>query len=405
MVEGSLDSKCIFFLGAGFSADAGVPTQRELLPRYLHWDKSERMNKRKSRILEFLSDIFSFEYVRPGSLDNDKNTYPLLEDIFSAIDSAVMNGEYLGGHSPSGLREVRKNLAFGILDLIDRSVKGPSSYDYIEEFAEVLTDWRLNSKHNDPFSIITTNWDIILLNRFREYHDGIITDYLSEKSISSLEQLKEKDRGNLALVDFCLYTHPLRDGENHVPSFKIKCMGFKNIKLLYLHGSPTWLYCRRCRKIFSPPAYDKRKEYKKDALASVHNPEPCPRCCPNTISADGNKDNLTLSPILIMPTYYKIVQNVHLLDVWQNAAMELQEAHRIYFIGYSLPEADYLIRNLLISNIRDDTKISILGRDGETEKNYKQLFGKRIREENNRVGNSRIVVKELCEVIEEEKNK
>ena len=318
-LEIKIKPKCVFFLGAGFSNDSGVPLQRELLPKYLssNTDKS-------NEILEFLKDIYSFEYLpflpkNDISSKGEKTIYPQLEDIFSVIDNAIINGEYLKDYGPDKLQSIRDNLVWGIIDLIDRS---EGTTDYIEEFAKVLTDWRISSKDNDPFAIITTNWDIVLLNKFRRYHDKLIEEHFKKEKLVNLTELQIEERKKLALVDYCLYTHPLHDEKNHIPSLKIKAMGFKNIKLLYLHGCPAWLYCRQCKRIYSNPSYDASKEYLK--LVLNYKEKHCTQC------SDGS-----LSPILIMPTFYKIIQNVHLLDVWQNAAMELQEADEIIFIGYS----------------------------------------------------------------------
>lgn len=382
-------SKCVFFLGAGFSANAGIPTQKHLLPEYLK-------KGGKKQIFDFLSDVYSFD-CHPNS---DINIYPKLEEIFSTIDTAIINNEYLKTYSPDTLHdtlgEVRENLVLGILDLIDKSKKNS---DYIDNFAKVLTNFRFNSENDDPFAIITTNWDIVLLNAFRKYHNELIKNLFGSNNAQNLMGIKEDDRKKIALLDYCLYTHPLRvrDKKNHIPSLKIKAMGYKNIKLLYLHGSPTWLYCKKCKKIYSDPSYN--KEYDKKALN--YNVKRCPQCKVKT-----------LSPILIMPTYYKIIQNVHLLDVWQNAAMELQEATTVFFIGYSLPEADYLIRNLLVSNINDGANIYISSRSGsdsdtkkkncpETVNNYRQLFGRRIKDDNIRKGTGKEVIMDICKKIKD----
>jgi hypothetical protein len=252
----SFKHKCVFFLGAGFSADAGIPAQKKLLQTYLsNYDTNK---ERREMILDFLADVYRFNYTKPRSIEDekDRNIYPNLEDVFSLLDNAIVNSEYIGKFDPSELTNIRKHFVSGIMNTINQSV---NDYRYIKEFAQLLTDKRIDSDVNDPFSIITTNWDIILLNRFREYHDTIIEKYSEGKSLSEISQSKNIDRKKIALIDYCIYTHALRDYENHIPSFKIKCMGYKNIKLLNLHGSPIWLICQKCKKIFSPPTYDKDK--------------------------------------------------------------------------------------------------------------------------------------------------
>ena len=416
------NNKCVFFLGAGFSADANIPVQKDLLKKYLQYH--DDFPKRRELIDSFLEEVFSFKY---QSLINNRHNihYPNLEDIFSLLDNAIINNEFIMDIPPDKLIEIRKSFTPGIIKIIDQS---SSNAEYIRNFAQFLTDSRLNSDISDPFSIITTNWDIVLLNRFREYHDKIIEKYSGKKPLSEISQSKDIDRKKIALIDYCIYTHALRDYKNHIPSFKIKCMGYKNIKLLNLHGSPIWLICQKCKKIFSPPTYDKDKRYEKDALPVIENkPGRCPACKESTENFEkspktfeyspkaykewngkkGRSKDSTLYPILIMPTYFKIIQNVHLLDIWQNAAMELQEAKYVVFIGYSLPEADYLIRKLLLTNIQKDAEIyfSLHRRNHDslkitqTELNYRKLFGNRISDENIIIGNSTDILSNIQQRI------
>ena len=386
------NNKCVFFLGAGFSADANIPVQKDLLKKYLQYH--DDFPKRRELIDSFLEEVFSFKY---QSLINNRHNihYPNLEDIFSLLDNAIINNEFIMDISPDKLIQIRKSFTSGIIKIIDQS---SSNVEYIRNFAQFLTDSRLNSDISDPFSIITTNWDIVLLNRFREYHDSIICQKLETIHLSSLNEIGLELRNQIPLIDYCLYTHALNNPQNHIPSIKIKGMGFKNIKLLFLHGSPTWLFCSKCKKILSPPSYDKSRYYGKNALNFIHTLGRCRFC---------GKRKKTLNPILIMPTYYKIIQNVHLLDIWQNAAMELQEAKYVVFIGYSLPEADYLIRNLLLTNIQKDAEIyfSLHRRNQDslkitqTELNYRKLFGNRISEENIIIGNSTDILSNIQQRI------
>ena len=63
-------------------------------------------------------------------------------------------------------------------------------------------------------------------------------------------------------------------------------------------------------------------------------------------------NSIKLQSNLLLPTYLKNLSNIQIKLVWQNAAIELSEAMRIVFIGYSLPAADFEIRQLLA---RDDS--------------------------------------------------
>jgi hypothetical protein len=54
-----------------------------------------------------------------------------------------------------------------------------------------------------------------------------------------------------------------------------------------------------------------------------------------------------LAPIIIPPTFFKVLSNFHLQQVWRAAEGILMEAKRVVFCGYSLPDADMHVRYLL----------------------------------------------------------
>jgi hypothetical protein len=85
-----------------------------------------------------------------------------------------------------------------------------------------------------------------------------------------------------------------------------------------------------------------------------------------------------------MPTFLKNFSNPQYKLIWQNAGIELSEASRIVFIGYSLPQADFEMRQLLSRMIRDDAKIIVVDygdklntKTSETIKRYNVFFGNR----------------------------
>ena len=61
-----------------------------------------------------------------------------------------------------------------------------------------------------------------------------------------------------------------------------------------------------------------------------------------------------------MPTFLKDLNNVQIKLVWQNAGVELSEADRIIFMGYSFPAADFEMRQLLSRTIKHDSKIEVV---------------------------------------------
>lgn len=96
-------------------------------------------------------------------------------------------------------------------------------------------------------------------------------------------------------------------------------------------------------------------------------------------------NSIKLQSNLLLPTYLKNLSNIQIKLVWQNAAIELSEATRIVFIGYSLPAADFEIRQLLARMIRPDAEIQVVlypntpNVEAEAER-YRNFFGSRISE-------------------------
>jgi len=85
-----------------------------------------------------------------------------------------------------------------------------------------------------------------------------------------------------------------------------------------------------------------------------------------------------------MPTFLKNFSNPQYKIIWQNAGIELSEAQKIVFIGYSLPQADFEMRQLLSRMIRKDAVIEVVDYGKETDEKikatkqrYEVFFGKR----------------------------
>lgn len=85
-----------------------------------------------------------------------------------------------------------------------------------------------------------------------------------------------------------------------------------------------------------------------------------------------------------MPTFLKDLNNVQIKLIWQNAGVELSEATKIIFMGYSFPSADFEMRQLLSRTVRHNANITVVLRDRPTssdinspECRYKSFFGKR----------------------------
>ena len=138
-----------------------------------------------------------------------------------------------------------------------------------------------------------------------------------------------------------------------------------NVKLLKIHGSLNWLQCTNCQRLFT--------SFKEKTVVSEKVNTQCRHCEAHDIPA-------RLRGTLIMPTFLKDLTNFQLKLVWQNAAVEIMEASRLVFIGYSLPDADFEFRQMLSRMVHPNAEIESVLWDGdkvrykEEQERYNQFF-------------------------------
>ncbi|GAH37239.1 unnamed protein product, partial [marine sediment metagenome] len=116
------------------------------------------------------------------------------------------------------------------------------------------------------------------------------------------------------------------------------------IKLFQLHGSFNWLYCPVCLNLRLTP---KVKSVSKILIV----PQKCEIC------------SGSLTYIIIPPTFFKVMSNHYLRQVWFDAEKSLRNIKKIYFCGYSFPDADihikYLLKRIELS-LQNDLEIYII---------------------------------------------
>lgn len=100
------------------------------------------------------------------------------------------------------------------------------------------------------------------------------------------------------------------------------------VKLFKLHGSLNWLYCPTCISLTITPGT-------KSGSTIAENPQPCASCQTRMI------------PIIIPPTYFKVMSNYFLQQIWREAERTLTQCSTLVFCGYSFPDADMHIKYLL----------------------------------------------------------
>ncbi len=269
------------------------------------------------------------------------------------------------------------DLEYLISKAIDKSFQSASIQqgEYLKDFAELLVRKAAHRAHKaagatlaedarkyDPLSVISLNWDMALdtaLYRELPTQDGVRV---------------RDDYGPIGVVDYCCYISSYEQNDWRVRPglWALGARGF-NVKLLKLHGSMNWLQCLSCQRLFV--SFDK-----KVILSQSASSRRCRHC--QECGVRGQ-----LQGALVMPTFLKDLSNFQIKLVWQNAGVELMEATKLVFIGYSLPFADFEFRQLLSRKVRRDAQVHVIlynrgGEDGDRAyaeecKRYKQFFAGR----------------------------
>ncbi len=360
-----MKNKTVYILGAGFSIEAGAPSQAQIIGKIFEFAKEneseEKDEKERKEIREKIKEFKSFLVDTMGIAEEFHNTIAL-EDIFTPIDHCIVNNTAFRGVSVEKLA-AKRVLIFELISLILNDSLKNTNKEYIDKFAKYVVDickQRHIDKNNiDPISIISTNWDILLDNSLYN------------------EIKKESTKDKPGVVDYCCYVSSYDKGDETVkPGLQILGRGGFNTKILKLHGSMNWLQCRRCQRLYVT--------FNKDTvMSSYHNDEvTCRHCNANF----GKKLSHKLSANLVMPTFMKDLSNPQYKIIWQNAGIELSEAKKIVFIGYSLPQADFEMRQLLSRMVDVETEIEVVGFKDENKpyeydnviKNYQQFFGRKV---------------------------
>ncbi|WP_223522843.1 hypothetical protein [Pseudomonas sp. BF-RE-24] len=346
--------KTVYILGAGFSVEAGAPTQAAILREAFNLYKENPHNFEFTKFDEFTSFLREqLNVTDSGFSDID------LEDIFTPLDRCLAESSQYRGISLDKIMKVRESVFYVVGRTIQLLLnKTNKSKDYIDRFANHIT--KLSSvrtgiayKRRDPVSVISTNWDILLDN-------SIYKSLLANKQYDGV-------------VDYCCYISSKDESDTTVtPGLEKLGQGGFNVKLLKLHGSLNWLQCPRCARLYA-------KFFEKEAMHSFEHTTSCRHCDRNFPEEMGRH---LLSQNLIMPTYLKNLSNPQYRIIWQNAGIEISEADRIVFIGYSLPQADFEMRQLLSRMTRKDAKIHVVdylseGNNESLKRHWLKFFGSR----------------------------
>ncbi|WP_461099305.1 hypothetical protein [Telluribacter humicola] len=348
-----MTDKTVYIVGAGFSKEASAPAQEDLVKKIFEIDRDHPQEFEDNSVQKFRAFLTNVLLV-PRKLHD---SIPL-EDIFTPLDRCIADNVSFRNLSVKDTLNTRDLIYYLIGKTLECTLRS-SAKDYIDQFAKYITDKSSARKGHryanlDPVSVISTNWDTLLDDSIKSQ---ISTHY-----------------PNNAVVDYCCHFSSFEPNDQSVmPGLEMLGLGGFSVKLLKLHGSLNWLQCPKCLRLYVD-------FHNRIAIEQYMTPVNCRYCD----AQFGKQGSHKLISNLIMPTFLKNFSNPQYKLIWQAAGIELSEATRIVFIGYSLPQADFEMRQLLARMVRKDARIVVVDYGDpndqlitEKRKRYEVFFGKR----------------------------
>jgi hypothetical protein len=291
------------FLGAGASCSEGAPTQSSLFNDFFSESfegyrglpsghpSLQKIKALKNSLIGFFQEFFGLDPTNPSP----DAQFPTFEEALGLIDLALARDEafkhFEGNltHQQWGatLRNIRTDFVFLIALILDKKL------EHSKVKHRLLVKNLLNGCVLDRCAFLSFNYDILIDNALEEQHDRFL------------------DYG----VDFENVCRP----EKQPFTFLFK-----------LHGSLNWLYCSACRSCSIT-------KYEKGVVEILLNPDEsrCEKCGSLRV------------PIIIPPTYFKVLSNIFVQLVWYRAEQVLKACRAWIFCGYSFPDADMHVKYLL----------------------------------------------------------
>lgn len=300
----------IIFLGAGASISEGGPSQADLFRDFFIGFNQNKFNRyatayegvgSEEKLDDIYFTLYDFFKIFFGITGHDvirlqKKIYPTFEEVLGILEIAMKRQECFKQYNFTAdnpdLQRIREYLIYVIALVLDESLHhGHGNH-------RRLLNRLKAEKSLSETCFISLNYDILIDKAIINFYNKYDLDY-------GIEFTNYKKHGN--------WRRPRPD---------------RSLSLYKLHGSLNWLYCPACLSMTIYP------EAKK-AAQLVFKPQNCPNCKNQMI------------PIIIPPTFYKVMSNIHIQQIWNKTELALRQSKRIFFCGYSFPDADMHIKYIL----------------------------------------------------------
>jgi hypothetical protein len=331
----------VFIFGAGASKAENAPTTNGLLKAILQELENDG---RVCNLVEFLREFF---YAKTDRLDNV--VLPTFEEVLSMVDiSLSRQEEFSSSLGYERLLTIRDSLIYSIAKVLERTlVEGGRLHKL---FVKGLFENELEGKA-PAISFINLNYDILLDNALFSLfvsHDYDVDYCIDFRNTVERKPLSPSERRQF-LQDPDLWYSPRRG---------------KTINLLKPHGSLNWLYCPNCNTV-------KVTKSEKGVLWIWEHQVLC------------ENDHCKQRAMIVPPTFEDAYDNPHFTRIYLKADDVLRRASKVFFVGYSLSDADislkYLFKRALYSpssRLRPEISVISYNPSETLTDRYYRLFGR-----------------------------
>ena len=174
-----MSSTSVLILGAGFSAYAGMPLQKDFTKALLG-GRGEATGT-SGQIVQYLRTFVNRAFDHSTSAGAE--FWPDLEDIFTCVDLSANTGHNLGAtYPPAELRTVRRALLYRITIMLrerHREARGREKWRALRTFMKTL--------NIDSTTFISTNWDTVVEDMLTEAHHIAQFKYKCDAVCASLD--------------------------------------------------------------------------------------------------------------------------------------------------------------------------------------------------------------------------
>lgn len=328
--------KCVYVIGAGFSAGLGYPLTSDLLVRL--WRRIHPPLKKKlKRVIEFHHPGFT-----PKSFTSFPNVEELLSEMMVNAELFKASRQYEGGFTLEDLRDLQRDLLLEITDWFHELGQNvtpgdPRDHPWLARFRDKV--------RNENAAIISFNWDLIL--------DELLFG----------EDLSAESYG---------FSNPMTEGP----------------VLLKPHGSLNWFEDSQGRFL---------SEQKKVRLFPLKTPlRTADRVYAfKEFRPPRSKHDRIYTPFIVPPVVLKRFEKKVFETLWKNCVSALSTAKKVVFLGYSMPSADvhaqFILRcgfdnqlqGVLIDGGRSKStgaaKVTIVNPDGSAARRIARVAGPKSR--------------------------